>query len=72
MRWQKAEQCLNEVFDCVLALEGTLSGEHGIGVEKRAFISKAIDENTLKMMLQIKSIFDPGNILNPGKIFPPE
>jgi D-lactate dehydrogenase len=69
---RQAEQCLVEVFKCVLALQGTLSGEHGIGIEKRAFISQAIDHNTLNLMRQIKTVFDPNGILNPGKIFPAE
>lgn len=66
---RQAEACLEEIFDCVLKLKGTLSGEHGIGIEKRAFITKAIDSNTLNLMRQIKTAFDPNNILNPGKIF---
>ncbi len=67
---QGAEQCLAEIFDSVLALNGTLSGEHGIGIEKRDFMAKAIDANTLNIMRQIKEVFDPNAILNPGKIFP--
>ncbi len=66
-----AEQCLEKVFALVLQLNGTISGEHGIGLEKRAFINKEIDEASLYLMKQIKSQFDPNNILNPDKIFPP-
>ncbi len=69
---QQAELCLNEVFECVLKLGGTLSGEHGIGLEKRDFIKRAVDPATLALMQQIKKIFDPNEILNPGKIFPSE
>lgn len=65
----RAEACLNEIFDLVIALKGTLSGEHGIGREKRAFIHKEIDEPTLTIMKSIKNLFDPNHILNPGKIF---
>jgi len=65
-----AGACLDEVFDLVLSLKGTLSGEHGIGIEKRDFISREIDPVTLKLMRQIKIQFDPNGILNPGKIFP--
>ncbi len=65
----RAEKCLNEVFDLVIRLNGTLSGEHGIGREKRAYIEKEIDATTLMLMKDIKQVFDPNNILNPGKIF---
>ncbi len=66
----RAEHCLDQIFDLVIRLEGTLSGEHGIGSEKRAFVSKEIDQPTLALMKAIKVLFDPNNILNPGKIFP--
>ena len=67
---QHAEQALIEMFDEVIRLGGTLSGEHGIGIEKKKFLSKAVDSNTMDLMLQIKKVFDPNGILNPGKIFP--
>ena len=67
---RRAETCLNEVFDLVLSLNGTLSGEHGVGSEKRAFVAKEIDAATLALMKNIKRVFDPNNILNPGKLFP--
>lgn len=66
----RAEICLNEIFDLVIRLNGTLSGEHGIGREKRAFVSKEIDGTTMQLMKDIKKVFDPNNILNPGKLFP--
>jgi len=66
----RAEECLDKIFDLVIRLNGTLSGEHGIGSEKRAFISKEIDQPTLSLMKNIKLLFDPNNILNPGKLFP--
>ncbi|MEI8385003.1 MAG: FAD-linked oxidase C-terminal domain-containing protein [Nitrosomonadaceae bacterium] len=66
----RAERCLDEVFDLVIRLNGTLSGEHGIGSEKRAYISKEVDVTTLSLMKSIKRVFDPNNILNPGKMFP--
>lgn len=64
------DQCLQEVFSLVLSLKGSLSGEHGIGLNKQAFFSQEIDVNSVNIMRQIKTIFDPNNILNPGKIFP--
>ena len=52
-----------------LKLGGNLSAEHGIGLEKRKFINKAIDDTTLKLMRTIKKTLDENNILNPNKIF---
>lgn len=66
-----ARPCLKQVFDLVIRLGGTLSGEHGIGREKRDYISLAIDPPTLDLMRRIKAQFDPKGILNPDKIFPP-
>lgn len=65
-----AERCLDRVFDLVLQLKGTLSGEHGVGLEKRDFIAREIDPVTLDLMRRIKREFDPKNILNPGKKLP--
>ncbi|MGE3729638.1 MAG: FAD-binding oxidoreductase [Lysobacterales bacterium] len=65
-----APLALSELFDTVLALGGTLSGEHGIGLAKRPFMTRAIDPATLAMMRAIKHCFDPDAILNPGKLLP--
>lgn len=65
-----APLALSELFDTVLALGGTLSGEHGIGLAKRPFMTRAIDPATLAMMRAIKHCFDPDGILNPGKLLP--
>ncbi len=67
---QRADACLTEVFALVLELEGTLSGEHGIGMVKREFVSLEIDPVTLGLMQGIKREFDPKGILNPGKKLP--
>ncbi|MCG7907688.1 MAG: FAD-binding oxidoreductase, partial [Candidatus Thiodiazotropha taylori] len=64
------EQCLNALFELVLGLGGTLSGEHGIGVVKRQFVDKELDPVELKLMRSIKQQFDPHQILNPGILFP--
>lgn len=71
-KMQQAYKCLDKTFDLVLQLGGTLSGEHGVGLEKRDYIAREIDPATLKLMTNIKRQFDPAGILNPGKIFPPE
>lgn len=67
---QNAEKCLDGVFDLVLSLNGTLSGEHGVGLEKRDFIYKELSENEIRLMHAIKRQFDPNNILNVGKGLP--
>jgi D-lactate dehydrogenase len=66
----RAARCLEGVFDLVVALGGTLSGEHGVGLEKRDFIEREIDPPALALMRAIKSQFDPRGILNPGKTLP--
>jgi len=65
-----AEQCLDQVFDLVLTLKGTLSGEHGVGLEKRDFVDRELGPVALKLMHNIKQCFDPANILNPDKTLP--
>jgi len=67
---EAAEQCLDEVFTLVLALEGSLSGEHGVGLVKREFVAREIDTPSLQLMQLIKEDFDPRGILNPGKTLP--
>ncbi len=69
---KRAEACLSDVFDKVLALGGTLSGEHGVGLEKRDFVSREIEPDALALMQSIKRQFDPNGILNPGKGMPDE
>jgi D-lactate dehydrogenase len=66
----RAEHCLDAVFSLVIELGGTLSGEHGVGLEKRDFIAREIDPVTLRLMRDIKRQFDPNDILNPGKSVP--
>jgi D-lactate dehydrogenase (quinone) len=67
---KRAEACLDEVFSLVLSLNGTLSGEHGVGMAKRPFVPREIDATTIALMKSVKQAFDPRNILNPGKLFP--
>lgn len=65
-----AHACLEQVFDLVLRLDGTLSGEHGIGYEKKEFVGREIEPGTLALMQRVKQQFDPHGILNPDKLFP--
>ena len=67
---KQAEPCLREVFKLVLSLDGTLSGEHGVGLEKQPFMTLEFDPIQLDLMRRIKQQFDPQGILNPGKLLP--
>ncbi|MGZ4886571.1 MAG: FAD-binding oxidoreductase, partial [Candidatus Aminicenantales bacterium] len=48
---------------------GVISGEHGIGLVKKPFLSLVLDEKQIDLMRSIKKAFDPAGIMNPGKIF---
>jgi glycolate oxidase len=61
---------ITEIFELTVALKGTLSGEHGIGYVQKNFMPIAFSNMELQLMKGIKKVFDPNNILNPGKIFP--
>lgn len=67
---ERAHACLAEVFALVIRLDGTLSGEHGIGLVKREFMPLALQPSTLGLMRAVKAAFDPDGILNPGKLLP--
>ncbi len=66
---QKGKKAVEDILDYALELGGTISGEHGIGITKAAYMPKEIKEVELNLMKKIKNIFDPNGILNPGKIF---
>jgi glycolate oxidase len=66
----RAETATKALFEQVIKLGGTLSGEHGIGITKAAFLPLELDAVSIEVMRGIKKFFDPNNILNPGKIFP--
>jgi glycolate oxidase len=60
---------IKEIFVLVKSLGGTLSGEHGIGLVQKEYMDIVFDATQMRVMREIKSLFDPNNILNPGKIF---
>ena len=58
------------MFGEVVRLEGSISGEHGIGLSKASFLGMELSDETISLMKRLKQAFDPNGILNPGKIFP--
>jgi glycolate oxidase len=68
--YKRAEALVRKIFDITLSLGGTISGEHGIGITKAPYLGMEIKQTELNLMKGIKNLFDPKNILNPGKIFP--
>lgn len=67
----RAREAMDRVFTLAVDLGGTLSGEHGIGLAKRDFMPQAVGAETLQLMRQLKAVFDPDGIMNPGKLLPP-
>ena len=59
----------SEIYQLAIDLDGTISGEHGIGLEKKDYLPRVVEKDTLDYMRTIKKVFDPKNILNPYKIF---
>lgn len=66
----RARACRDALIEAVLHLGGSLSGEHGIGSEKRRYVARELDGDTLAMMRALKALFDPHGLLNPGKKLP--
>jgi FAD/FMN-containing dehydrogenase len=58
-----------ELFEGVVALEGSISGEHGIGFSKAPFLTLELSADTIALMQRVKLAFDPNQILNPGKLW---
>jgi glycolate oxidase len=67
---QKAEEAVEALFTETIRLGGTLSGEHGIGLSKAPYLGMELSGQVMLTMKKIKQLFDPNNIMNPGKIFP--
>lgn len=67
---EKAITAKRALFKKVLSMDGTLSGEHGVGISKSPFLDQELSPTTIAVMQQIKQLFDRNNIMNPGKIFP--
>ncbi len=66
---KRARKAVDTLFNATLDFGGTITGEHGVGITKMKYLPKEIGETQIELMKAIKRVFDPLNILNPGKIF---
>jgi len=67
---QRAEQAGHEILELCVASGGCLTGEHGVGIEKRDLMRVQFDETDLAQQMRVKTVFDPKWLLNPAKVFP--
>ena len=67
---EKAERLAGQILKMCIAMGGSITGEHGIGMEKRHFMPEMFDEPTIALMKRLRNAFDPQQIANPGKMFP--
>ena len=67
---ERAEEFGTEILTLCVEVGGVLTGEHGVGVEKRDLMEKVFTEEDLKQQQRLKCAFDPNGLLNPGKVFP--
>ena len=65
----RAKRAERELFTRVVALEGSISGEHGIGFAKAPYLAIELSPDEIALMKRVKAAFDPNGVLNPGKIF---
>jgi glycolate oxidase len=65
----RVELALGEIVDQTLAVGGTVTGEHGVGLAKKPFLRKQLGDNSYELLRLVKRALDPDNLLNPGKIF---
>lgn len=62
-------ECDTIVYGYLGAFEGSVSAEHGIGIEKKHWLKASRSSNEIQLMWSLKRLMDPGNLLNPGKLF---
>lgn len=68
--YQRAKEAVRDIFEAAINLDGTISGEHGVGITKAKYIGMELSPEAIRLMKDIKRVFDPKGIMNPGKIFP--
>jgi glycolate oxidase len=66
---ERVHAAFREIFEKAIALGGTITGEHGVGLAKKEFLEKFAGKTSLDVMRALKSTLDPNHVLNPGKIF---
>ena len=67
---QRAEELAGKILRTCIEMGGSITGEHGVGMEKREYLPEMFDADTIEMMHRIRRAFDPKLIANPGKMFP--
>ncbi len=67
---RRVDDAIRETFELAVALQGSITGEHGVGTTKQPYLGLELSAVALETMRRIKTALDPNNILNPGKIFP--
>ncbi|MGW8325200.1 MAG: FAD-binding oxidoreductase, partial [Desulfobacterales bacterium] len=68
----RVEMGVKTILSRVIQMGGTISGEHGIGQAKKRYLAMELSAESIRLQTEIKKVFDPNMILNPGKIFPKE
>ena len=67
---ERGEALAGEILEMCIQMGGSITGEHGIGMEKRAYLPKMFSDDDIALMKRTRSAFDPDSIANPGKMFP--
>jgi glycolate oxidase len=65
----RVELALGEIMTETIRRGGTITGEHGVGLAKKRYLPQAVGDMNMKVMRRLRRVFDPHQILNPGKIF---
>ncbi|GBD95789.1 MAG TPA: FAD-binding protein [Nitrospirae bacterium] len=68
--YQRATDSVKDIFEAALKLDGTISGEHGVGITKKQYVGMELSDVSIDIMKAVKNVFDPKGIMNPGKMFP--
>jgi glycolate oxidase len=65
----RVEAALGEIVDRTIAVGGTITGEHGVGLAKKPYLRQQLGDNSYALLKLVKGALDPDGLLNPGKIF---